>query len=171
MTATIADLPRYADPAAAEAEGYRWVGDNTGEMHWINWSYINDGRILDPDHPESLVYRNEGGQRVLVAAMFMLSDADTLETAPDVGGKLTQWHVHGDLCFTDDPVAARLAGFVSTDEPCGAPLAKRAAMPMIHVWIVPHECGPFAALAGIGGGQIAPDEQRLCDRAHGRGLL
>jgi hypothetical protein len=38
---------------------------------------------------------------------------------------------------------------------------------MVHVWIVPHECGPVAALDGLGAGQIRPDEQRLCDHAHG----
>jgi hypothetical protein len=38
---------------------------------------------------------------------------------------------------------------------------------MIHVWIVPHECGPFAALEGVGAGQIKPGEERLCDHAHG----
>ena len=40
-------------------------------------------------------------------------------------------------------------------------------MPMIHVWITPHRCGPFAALEGVGGGQIAEGEARLCDHAHG----
>jgi hypothetical protein len=38
---------------------------------------------------------------------------------------------------------------------------------MIHVWIVPHRCGPFAALEGVGGGQINEGEERLCDHAHG----
>jgi hypothetical protein len=38
---------------------------------------------------------------------------------------------------------------------------------MIHVWIVPHRCGPFAALEGVGGGQIKAGEERLCDHAHG----
>ena len=38
---------------------------------------------------------------------------------------------------------------------------------MIHVWITPHECGPFAALDGIGGGQVPDGETILCDDAHG----
>jgi hypothetical protein len=38
---------------------------------------------------------------------------------------------------------------------------------MIHVWIRKHECGPFAALEGIGGGQIKDGETKLCDHAHG----
>ena len=38
---------------------------------------------------------------------------------------------------------------------------------MIHVWITPHECGPFAALEGVGGGQVTEGEERSCDHAHG----
>jgi hypothetical protein len=38
---------------------------------------------------------------------------------------------------------------------------------MIHVWIVPHECGPFASLEGIAAGQVAAGEEHLCDHAHG----
>jgi hypothetical protein len=40
---------------------------------------------------------------------------------------------------------------------------------MIHVWIIPHRCGPFAALEGVGAGQIAPGQERLCDHQHGSG--
>jgi hypothetical protein len=43
-------------------------------------------------------------------------------------------------------------------------------VPMIHVWIVPNPCGPFAALEGIGGGQIKAGQTRLCDHVHGSGL-
>lgn len=38
---------------------------------------------------------------------------------------------------------------------------------MIHVWTVSHPCGPFAALEGVGAGQIHEGEERLCDHAHG----
>ena len=38
---------------------------------------------------------------------------------------------------------------------------------MIHVWIVPHECGPFAALEGVAAGQVTAGEEHLCDHAHG----
>ena len=41
---------------------------------------------------------------------------------------------------------------------------------MIHVWITPHRCGPFAALEGVGAGQIVEGEERLCDHAHGEGF-
>ena len=38
---------------------------------------------------------------------------------------------------------------------------------MIHVWITPTPCGPFAALDGIAGGQVPEGEAVLCDHAHG----
>jgi hypothetical protein len=38
---------------------------------------------------------------------------------------------------------------------------------MVHVWIVPQRCGPFAALEGIGGGQVKAGEVALCDHVHG----
>ena len=38
---------------------------------------------------------------------------------------------------------------------------------MIHVWIVPNECGPFAALEGVGAGTIEAGQERWCDHVHG----
>ena len=34
-------------------------------------------------------------------------------------------------------------------------------IPMVHVWITPNECGPFAALEGRGAGQVAGDGPRV----------
>jgi hypothetical protein len=162
-------LPQWADTAVAEAAGYHSIGDAaTGDQHYINWSLIDDGRILDPDYPESLVYSvDRGGNRTLEAAMYMLPTGTTLDTVPDIGGKLTQFHIHNNLCFTDDPVAPQLRGVIAANEECRPPLVKLAQVPMIHVWIVPNRCGPFAALEGIGAGQVREGEERLCDAAHG----
>ena len=38
--------------------------------------------------------------------------------------------------------------------------------PMVHVWIAPHECGPFAALEGHGAGQAATTGARADQCAH-----
>jgi hypothetical protein len=168
VASTLFDLPRYAETAAAEADGFRSIGDgSTGYEHYINRSYINDDKILDPDFPESLVYQNRDGQKTLVAAMFMLPSDSTLDDVPDIGGALTQWHIHDNLCYTPDPVAPRVAGLRAPGGPCTPPLVPGGENPMIHVWIVPHECGPFAALDGIAGGTIADGEERWCDHAHG----
>jgi len=163
---TLIRLPQFADPAKAEAAGFRSIGDAiTGDEHYVNLDYFHDGRILDPDHPESLVYEPGGkGGKKLAAAMFMLETGQTLKDAPDVGGKLTQWHIHNNLCFT---VTGKVGGLTPPDGQCKAPLVNGPLTPMIHVWIQPHPCGPFAALEGIGGGQISEGETRLCDHVHG----
>ena len=166
IAVTLLRLPKYADPAAAVADGFRSIGDAvTGDEHYINTSYFDDGRILDPDYPESLVYEPDGaGGKKLVAAMFMMPTGSKLSDVPDVGGKLTQWHIHNNLCFTPQ---GSVAGLTDPDGACGAGLTKGPEMPMIHVWIRPNPCGPFAALEGVGAGQIAEGETRLCDAAHG----
>lgn len=167
---TLLRLPKFADPAVAEAAGFRTIGDGfTGHEHYINWDYLDDGRLLDPDHPESLVYETyrDGRPKQLVAAMFMLGSTDTLDDVPELGGALTQWHVHEDLCFTDEPGNYKVRGLTKPDGTCTPPLVKPPQGPMIHVWITPHECGPFASLEGVAGGQIKAGETRLCDHAHG----
>jgi len=170
IAVTLADLPRYADQATAIADGFHSIGDGfTGYEHLINWAYISDDHELDPDYPESLVYSTAGGKKTLVSAMFMLSPGTTLDDVPDLGGALTQWHIHDDLCFSDDPKAPQVAGVTSVGGECRAPLVKLKPVPMIHVWIVSNPCGPFAALEGTGAGQIKEGEERLCDSAHGHG--
>jgi hypothetical protein len=160
-------LPRFAEVATATAAGYVSIGDAaSGYEHYVKWSYVNDDTILDPDHAETLVYRVDGDDRQLVSAMYMLSENRTLDTVPDVGGRLTQWHIHDDLCFTDDPTAPVVAAITTPDGRCPPPLTKRAQVPMLHVWIVPHRCGPFAALEGIAAGQVRDGEQPRCDHEH-----
>ena len=65
---TLADLPKYADPAAAVADGYASIGDaGTGSEHYIKNSLIQDDDLLDPAAPESLVYDvGADGSRTLV---------------------------------------------------------------------------------------------------------
>jgi hypothetical protein len=165
IAVTLAGLPQWADPAVAEAAGYHSIGDAlTGMEHYVNQEYMDNPTIFDPDEPESLVYAVEGGERRLVAAMYMLQTGTPLDEVPDIGGDLIQWHIHDNLCYTPD---GRVAGLTSGDGTCGEGLVKPPNTPMVHVWIEPHPCGPFAALEGIGAGQIAEGEERLCDEAHG----
>jgi hypothetical protein len=170
IAVTLAELPQFADPAVAEAQGFRSIQDGfTGYEHYINWSYIGDDHILDPAYPESLVYQTGGSQKKLVSAMFMLPQGSTLDTVPDLGGKLTQWHIHNDLCFdaVTDPSAPRVAGVTRSGGTCRPPTTALTPVPMIHVWIVSHPCGPFAALEGVGAGQVKAGETKLCDHVHG----
>ena len=169
VAATVRDLPQWADLDAVAAAGFHSIGDAaTGHEHFIQWDWIDDDVWLDPDYPESLVFAPQpDGSKKLVSAMFMLPSGYPLDEIPDWGGSLMQWHVHGDLCFTADPVAPQVAGLKSIGSNCRPPLVDGTLAPMIHVWITPHECGPFAALDGIGGGQVPDGEAVLCDHAHG----
>lgn len=169
VAVTLVRLPQWTDYRVAEAAGFKSIGDGvTGAEHFIQWDWINDDVTLDPDHPESLVYEPQpDGSKKLVSAMYMLPDTVPLDKVPELGGALTQWHIHDNLCFTNDPVQPRVAGLTNAQGGCAAPLVKFRPAPMIHVWIVPHKCGPFAALEGVGAGQVLPGEEHMCDHAHG----
>jgi len=168
---TLQDLPHWADPNTAYAEGYRSIGDGfTGDEHYVNWAYLTDGRVLDTKHPESLMYEMRNGRRTLVAAMFTMEIGQTFADVPDIGGPLTQWHIHNDLCLANDPtdpLRKVVSSLTGVDGTCPAGTTKAGAVPMIHVWIVKNPCGPFASLEGIGAGQVPPGETRNCDTLHG----
>jgi len=166
-------LPKFATTDIAIANGFSSIQDSaTGVEHYVNWSYINDEHELNPDYPESLVFQvGPNGKRTLVSAMYMMGDSYSLETVPDIGGPLTQWHIHNNLCYSQDPFvhgSTRVVGVTSENGPCSFGI-KLNQNPMIHVWIKPHPCGPFAALEGVGAGQIKPGEERLCDEVHSHG--
>jgi hypothetical protein len=115
------------------------------------------------------VYEIRNGKKTLVAAMYMLNVGDTFADVPDIGGPLTQWHVHNDLCLgtTNDPLQKVISSLTTANGTCPAGTTKAGAVPMIHVWIVKNACGPFASLEGVGAGQVPPGETRDCDTAHG----
>ncbi len=170
---TIEVLPHWASTATAAKEGFHPIGDAlTGDEHWIHWDWIDDSTWFDPHKPEALVYHVDQatGKRTLEAVMFMLPKQFTFANLPDVGGKLVQFHIHDDLCFTNTMPAPQVAGLTNADGTCNAPLVKFHPNVMMHVWIRPNPCGPFAALEGIGSGQLAPGQTRACDQMHGANL-
>jgi hypothetical protein len=165
VAVTVLRLPKWSDPAVAEAAGFRSIGDGfTGVEHFVNPAFMTDEFFLDPDHPESLVYDTKGGGRRLVAAMYMADKGTPLEAVPNIGGKLMQWHTHENLCYNAE---GKVRGITDAAGNCPAGLVKPVPTPMIHVWIEPHKCGPFAALEGIGGGRIPDGETVNCDHVHG----
>jgi len=165
VSATLLGLPQWADPNVALGKGFRSIGDGgTGTEHFINTEYMNDDTILDPNKPESLVWDVKDGKRTLAAAMYMTKPGTPLNEVPKMGGKLMQWHIHDNLCYTPE---GKVAALTDAQGNCPAGLIKPQNTPMIHVWIRTNKCGPFAALEGIGAGRIADGEARLCDMAHG----
>ena len=140
---TEAALAAYADVAAAEAAGYVSIGDSrSGVEHFINHDHLRDEGVLDPNEVESLVYRvAPDGGRELISAMYILPPGSTVDDVPDVAGNLTVWHGHDNLCW--DTAGMRIAGVVVNGQ-CRPGGVQGQGMPMLHVWVVPNDCGPFA---------------------------
>jgi hypothetical protein len=147
---TEAALPAYADSSQLEALGFFNFGVTApgGYDHWINPDRIDDDHILDPEVPESLVYRytDDGGYE-LQAAMFYLPTGYDMTDIPEDIAWLPGWHMHDELCVDDD---GRYTGLVDGEGNCfsGHP----ADMPpMTHIWIVDNECGHRFGSIGVGG--------------------
>ncbi len=134
MTARTA-LAKYADTAVAAADGYNVKGIAGIDFHANNPAYEHDGRVLDPAHPETLVYAvAPNGRPVLMGAMFLMPSIE--QPGPTIGGPLTVWHAHQHVCVSVAPLG--LAGLLSPLGMCPVgtidlPLTAQ----MIHIWIVP----------------------------------
>lgn len=135
---TTAAVKKYEDLKDAEAAGYEYIAPpfNGEGAHYLNPAYMDDGQFVNPDRIESLVYRGDK----LEAAMYMMDDGD--QPAIDVAGCLTPWHLHDNLCIAE---GFQIVGLTSTgDCPSGS---KNDVTPrMLHVWLIPHEGGPFAGI-------------------------
>ncbi|MGZ4676489.1 MAG: hypothetical protein ACXVJ7_01310 [Acidimicrobiia bacterium] len=169
LKSTLAVLPKWSNYQTALADGFQSIGDGiTGEEHVIHWDWIDDNTVFDPNHPESLVYKVDRatGNRTLEAAMFIMPKQYTLDNVPPIASNLVQFHVHDNLCFTPPP-APLVRGITDAQGNCRPPLVKFNPNPMVHVWIRANDCGPFAALLGVGAGQTKSG-QRNCDHDHGK---
>jgi hypothetical protein len=165
VASTLQDLPQFADVTKVPALGFKSIGDSaSGFEHYINFANIRDDSFLDPNKPESLVYKVDGDKRTLVSAMFMARGMSLTDPKlVDWGGPLMQWHVHEDLCWSLD--ANRHPIVIGVKDAAGkCPAGSINAggdIPMVHVWIAANECGPFAALEGHGAGQVAGNGPRV----------
>jgi hypothetical protein len=144
------DTAQFATVAAAQAAGYESIHDSmTGVEHFVNPEYSKNDTILDSKQIESLVYKvlPDGG-RELITAMYLMPFGSTMDDVPDIAGNLTVWHDHQNLCW--DESRQHLRGIVinGTCVPGGT---FGATAPMLHVWVTPNKCGPFA---GTDGGQM-----------------
>ena len=171
---TMRELPHWASTETAKAEGYHSIGDAaTGDEHYINTDLIEDDVMLDPKHPESLVYRVDGDKRILAGVMFIASARPTDDpTLTRWAGPLMTWHNHGNLCWAIIDNVPKVVGITDAKGKCRYGVNTGGENPMVHVWIVPHLCGPFAALEGVGAGQTAVSEDKrtdLCNAANHHG--
>lgn len=131
---TVAGVARFADPAVAAAAGYDVDGISGLDFHAGNEQYKHDGLILDPRRPENLIYAAGPDGPVLVGVMYEMEETGV--AGPAIGGPLTVWHAHNQICFGVVPPA--LAGLRS---PFGSCPVGSITMPvtgeMLHVFVAP----------------------------------
>ena len=136
--AALVNLPTLQ---SAYAAGYRDANITGSLYHVVNDRYLIDGKVLDPDAIESLVYyKAPTGGSMLLGAMFV---ADPGTSPQLIGGALTPWHIHTNLCVNPTDGTA----FNPTaNGSCAAGSQVVPTPPMLHVWSVAYPGGPFAEL-------------------------
>ncbi|MBI3976281.1 MAG: hypothetical protein HY334_07805 [Armatimonadetes bacterium] len=137
-----AGIAPYASVNAAVTAGYvqstPWRFLAWGPAHFTNFAYSRDGRILDPERPESLVYMKvPGGNVALIGAMFSAPTGQ----GPRPGGTLTDWHTHDNLCITSTGSVAIATG--PGQCPAGSFFVGER-VEMMHVWTFDNPDGPFS---------------------------
>lgn len=134
-------LARFVDLRDARAAGYapHRPGYETFK-HYFNPTYVTDARVLDPTRPEGLLYADTARGPVVVAAIYLMNRAG--EPGRAVGGCLTQWHVHENLC-SSDPANGMITGVRSRSGRCPPGQIAWPAPPMLHTWVIDIPGGPF----------------------------
>lgn len=136
-----ASLARWSDKSAALADGYVQIAPPFGGAgaHYANVEFMNDGIIADPLKPESLMYDGP----TLQGAMFLMEEVGA--PGPMIGGCLTTWHTHSNLCYSGEPSeGGTIIGL--SDWGCPGGTYVRITPAMLHVWIIPRPGGPFEGL-------------------------
>jgi hypothetical protein len=89
---------RFPTFAAAQAAGYTFAPRPYSKQkdldfwHLSNRGHLNDGRNLDPNRPETLMYWNSGdGPPKLMATVYRIP---TRQANPALGGPIIPWHLH-----------------------------------------------------------------------------
>jgi hypothetical protein len=164
---TDASLVRFENVHNAIAAGYTYRLATNGEEHLLCANCSNAYQGLNPHDPSSLVYATNvpGHAPILLGAMYLMGQGN----GPQVGGGLTRWHAHLEVCQGGRII---IAGFgVALRGHCDQSTWKdQYTTQMLHVWVVPYPGGVFsddlstaattaaahAALAETKPGQLAP---------------
>ena len=149
---TTAAVAKYATLSAATAAGYVPATNPDGyEVHYANWSIVRSGDVLDPNHPSSLVYANTVKGPVLLGAMYL--GAGPCVPGPDVGGPLTQWHAHDDLCLSS---THQVVGKTDASGACATGVHNTSTYFMLHVWVAPSLAATHQFQPDLTAAELAP---------------
>jgi hypothetical protein len=147
---TAATLAKYTSLSAATAAGYTPATNPDGYLvHYANWRIAKtDG--FDPSSPAFLMYANTVEGPKLLGAMYLGPAPCT--PGPDVGGPLTQWHAHDNLCLSDGQVVGR----TSAAGTCAAGVHNTNTYFMLHVWTEPSLASTHQFQADLTRAELAP---------------
>jgi hypothetical protein len=138
---TDASLVRFENVQNAIAAGYTYRLATNGEEHLLYDGGNPAYRGLNPKDPGSLVYaiNVKGHAPILLGAMYLMGNGN----GPQVGGGLTRWHSHLEVCRGDRII---VAGFnVALRGSCDPSTWKdQYTNQMLHVWVVPYPGGVFS---------------------------
>jgi hypothetical protein len=149
---TTAAISKYASLSAATAAGYVPATNPNGyEVHYANWQIVKSGDVLDPTHPSSLVYANTVKGPVLLGAMYL--GAGPCIPGPDVGGPLTQWHAHDDLCLS---ATHQVVGKTNASGACATGVHNTSTYFMLHVWVAPSLAATHQFQPDLTAAELAP---------------
>ena len=133
-----AALAKYADPAAAERDGFKLFAPNMKSQriyHYTKWSNaLGEAFRFDPRKPTSILYKKDStGHFRLTGAMYtMPKRARAADLDRRIPLSVTQWHLHTNLCVPrkgeepryletrDGKMKFGLAGSITTKEACDA---------------------------------------------------
>ena len=133
---------RFPTLQSALSAGYIIANETGPLVHVVDPAYEADGRMLDPQHVESLVFVKYGRISMLLGAMYIAEP--TSPQGPLIGGALTSWHVHTNLCVNGDDGHGPQSG---PGWGCAPGSAIAPTPQMLHVWTIPYEGGPFADIS------------------------
>ena len=164
---TDTSLVRFENVQNAIAAGYTYRLATNGEEHLLYNGGNPAYQGLNPKDPSSLVYaiNVRGHAPILLGAMYLMGQGN----GPQVGGGLTRWHSHLEVCRGNRVI---IAGFnVALRGRCDPSTWQDTyTTQMLHVWVVPYPGGVFSddlstaattaaartALAETRPGQLAP---------------
>jgi hypothetical protein len=152
MVETRAAVAQYSDQKAAFAAGYEPMEPlDLTTVHFVNSAYLTDADVLRPDHVQSLIYYNTKRGPVLIGAMYIMPRLGM--PGPEIGGPLTSWHRHDNLCF--DRITGKIVAFAHSGASdvndreksgtCPHGSSNHSTPEMLHVWVVDNPNGPFDA--------------------------
>ena len=139
---TDASLVRFRNVNNAIAAGYTYRAATNGEEHLIYEGGDPAYQGLNPQDPSSLVYaiNVKGHMPILLGAMYLMPDG---VNGPQVGGGLTRWHSHLEVCRGDRIIIAGF-NFALPGDCNPSTWQDQYTTQMLHVWVVAYTGGVFS---------------------------